>query len=164
MLVELTTAHLDGVAAIEAVSSLAPWSLELFAGELRMPAAERHWLVALVGPDVVGFGGMMIVGEEAHLMNIAVHPGRRRGGIARSLLTQLIEDVVGRGTRHLTLEVRTDNAPALKLYHEYGFESGGERKDYYGPGSHAAILWARDIDHPTHPARQRRVKPTEETP
>ncbi|MEZ5229242.1 MAG: ribosomal protein S18-alanine N-acetyltransferase [Acidimicrobiales bacterium] len=113
-----------------------------------MPPAERHWLVAMAGERVVGFGGMMLVGDEAHLMNIATDPAQRRRGLARQLLMQLIADVVERGARHLTLEVRTDNVAALRLYDRFGLVSAGERKDYYGPGQHAAILWVHDIDDP----------------
>lgn len=163
-LVELDEVHLDEVAAIEAAASQQPWSRSLFAGELLMPAGERHWLVALVDTELVGFGGMMIVGDEAHLMNIAVRPTRRRSGIAGQLLTQLIADVVERGACHLTLEVRTDNVAALELYRRYDFESAGERKDYYGQGVNAAILWVHDIDQPGYLAGLHRHDDNGENP
>ncbi len=158
MLVEMTEGHLDAVARIEARSSDLAWSRDLLAGELTMPVAERHWLVATTGTTsgderVMGFGGMMIVGDEAHLMNIAVEPSCRRSGIARSLLSQLILDVVDRGAKHLTLEVRADNDAALQLYRRFGLEPAGQRKNYYGVDRHAVILWAHGIDDPTHVAR-----------
>lgn len=149
-LAELTADHLDAVAAIESVSSDLPWSRSLFAGELVMPVSERHWLVALAGADVVGFGGMMLVGEDAHLMNIAVEPSLRRRGLAQRLLAQLIVDVVEMGARHLTLEVRTDNIGALRLYERFGFAQAGVRPNYYAKGIDAAILWRHDIDAPDH--------------
>ncbi len=149
-LIELDESHLVAVAEIESRSSALPWSHELFAGELVMPSDQRHWLVAVADNDVVGFGGMMLVGDEAHLMNIAVDPVQRRSGIARHLLDRLIGDVVEMGARHLTLEVRTDNAPALELYRHFGLAPVGERRNYYGPGEHAAILWVHDIDHPDY--------------
>ena len=149
-LVALAETHLDDVAAIEAVSSSIPWSRSLFLGELSMPPSERHWLVGTIGGQVVGFGGVMVVDDEAHLMNIAVDPAHRRHGIARHLLTRLMLDLVEARVSHLTLEVRTDNAAAIRLYDEFGFVAAGERKDYYGAGRHALIMWAHDIDRPEH--------------
>lgn len=147
---DLSEIHLDEIARIEAESNPTPWSRELFAGELAMPVGERHWLVATAadalgdGP-VVGFIGAMIVSDEAHIMNVAVAPGWRRQGIARVMLARMLDDLVGRGVRHSTLEVRIDNRPALALYRAFGFEVEGERPNYYAPGLHASILWARDL-------------------
>ncbi len=149
-LVELAESHLDEIAAIETVSSPVPWSRSLFLGELSMPPSERHWLVGTIDGQVAGFGGVMLVADEAHLMNIAVDPARRRHGIASHILTRLMLDIVEAGVSHLTLEVRTDNAAAIRLYDDFGFVAAGERKDYYGVGKHALIMWAHDIDRPDH--------------
>lgn len=155
VLAPLVERHLDAVTRIEAEASSMPWSRELFAGELTMPAAERHWLVAsradrspIEGDDIVGFGGMMVIDDEAHLMNVAVSRQHRRSGIARRLVVQLVLDVVELGVRHLTLEVRTDNEAALSFYRSLGMGPVGARRDYYGPGEDALILWAHDIDDP----------------
>lgn len=163
--VELDPAHLDAVAAIEAVVSPEPWSRQLFAGELEMHAAARHWIVALsdrsdaagvsvvdAGLDgascgtVIGFAGAMFVEPDVHVMNIAVDPGHQRAGLGATLLGRLLDDARGRGMRHATLEVRADNAPARALYERFGFEVSGVRAGYYVDGSDALIMWANDID------------------
>jgi ribosomal-protein-alanine N-acetyltransferase len=73
-------------------------------------------------------------------MNIAVDPARRRRGIARTMLEQMIERA---GTdREYTLEVRTSNAPAIALYERLGFRSAGTRPRYYRDnGEDAVIMW-----------------------
>lgn len=149
-LCELAEDHLDAIVEIEEASNPAPWSRELFAGELSMPTGERHWLVALANDrEPVGFVGSMLVDDEAHIMNVAVDPRRRRLGIARVLLSQMVDDLIQRGVRHLTLEVRADNHEARSLYQSFGFSVEGERRNYYGLGRHALLLWARNIDQPT---------------
>jgi ribosomal-protein-alanine N-acetyltransferase len=153
VLTPMAARHLAAVTRIEAESSPQPWSFGLFAGELTVSAASRHWLVAERDGSVVGFGGMMMIGDEAHLMNIAVDRPARRLGIARRLLTTLIADVVESGCRHLTMEVRPDNVAALEMYRAFGLAPVGIRPDYYGPGSDAMILWVHDIDDPGYLAR-----------
>lgn len=149
--VAMTTDHLDAVARIEQASSLLPWPRDLFAGELDVPVALRHWLVAVdESGAVLGFGGMMLLDDEAHLMNIAVDPAHRRDGIARRLLHRLVVDIVGLGARHLTLEVRPANDAALMLYRRFEMAPVGVRRDYYGPGEDALILWVHDIDRPEY--------------
>lgn len=146
----LTAADLDAVARIEAASAPTPWSRQLFAGELTVSPRLRHWLVAEVDAQVVAFAGVMILDDEAHLMNIAVAPSHRRFGLGGQLLIALIDEVVDRGVRHLTLEVRVDNTAALALYRRFSLAPVGTRKDYYGPGEDALILWAHDIDEPEY--------------
>ena len=41
--------------------------------------------------------------------------------------------------------MRHDNGSAISLYNKYGLSKVGERSDYYGPGSHALILWLRNL-------------------
>ena len=75
-----------------------------------------------------------------HLMNVAVDPSRRRQGIARALLEQMIER--GGPEEQYTLEVRTSNAPAIALYERFGFLAAGTRPRYYrDTGEDAVIMW-----------------------
>jgi ribosomal-protein-alanine N-acetyltransferase len=148
---ELLPCHLAAVAALEAEVNPEPWSLELFAGELDVDAAERHWLVVLE-PDshLVAFGGVMYVAEDAHLMNVAVDPCWHRQGIARRLLARLFLEAVDRGAENLTLEVRTTNESAKALYRAFGFAPVGVRAGYYPDGEDALVLWVHDIDRPDY--------------
>jgi len=160
----LASADLPRVLAIEAVSFPAPWSELLFREDISRP--DRIWRVAEAqagaagtsvgdvegdpgvgsGPEIVGFGGMMIVGDEAHLMDIAVAPELRHQGIARRLLWDLAADAHRRGAQRMTLEVRPSNTEALALYASCGFDVAGRRPNYYAEtGEDALVLWSRPI-------------------
>ncbi len=137
--------HLRGVVAIENRVNHRPWSQSLFAGELRLPDTRRY-LVALEGAVVIGFGGVMYTGFEAHVTNIAVDPDRRREQIATRLLLTLLDDCRARGVDEVTLEVRMSNDAAQALYHRFGFAPGGVRPNYYADISEdALIMWAHDL-------------------
>ncbi len=144
--VPLSAEVLDEVAAIEALSSPSPWGRGLFADELELDDAVRSWVVALDERDaVVGFAGLMFVADDAHVLNIAVHPDLRRRRIAAAMLRELVADARRRGVAGLTLEVRVSNRPARALYERVGFTSAGVRPGYYPDGEDAEILWAHDL-------------------
>jgi ribosomal-protein-alanine N-acetyltransferase len=156
--------HLRGVVAIENRVNTRPWSQALFAGELRLPESRRY-VVALDGAVVVGFGGVMYTGYEAHVTNVAVDPDRRREQIATRLLLTLFDDCRARGVQDVTLEVRMSNAAAQGLYHEFGFAPGGVRPKYYvDVGEDALIMWAHDLDSQEMARRLARIEATLSSP
>ncbi len=137
----------DAVAAIEAQVSEQPWSLSLFADEFRVvDPARRRWVVA-VNPagDVVGFGGLMVTGDEGHVMNIATRPDHQGQGIGRAVMAWLWRAALDAQVSHLTLEVRASNAAARRLYQRLGFAPVGVRRGYYRDGEDALIMWVHDI-------------------
>ena len=138
---------LESVVMLEQASQPAPWSETVFRDELA--ADNRIYLVALDNDAVVGFGGVMVVGDEAHTTNLLVSPTHRRHGLGRKLMAALVARAVERGARHLTLEVRTSNEAARALYAGLGLAPVGVRPGYYGTED-ALILWAHDIDRPTY--------------
>jgi ribosomal-protein-alanine N-acetyltransferase len=115
-------------------------------------AAENRLYVAADEDGVVGFGGVMLVDDEAHVTNLLVDPEWRRRGIGLALMLALIDAAVEEGARHITLEVRSENEPARSLYARLGLAPVGVRKDYYGDDD-ALILWAHDIDSPEYRGR-----------
>lgn len=135
---------LPGVVALEAVNQPRPWSEQLFRAELA--ADNRIYLVAEEG-EIVGFGGVMVIADEAHITNLLVSPTHRRRGLGRYLVIALIEAAIATGARHLTLEVRTRNDPARALYAGLGLTPEGIRPRYYGDDD-ALILWKHDVDVP----------------
>lgn len=142
----MTEDDLDAMEAIEAAVSEEPWTRSLFAGELELHPAERHWLVAVGPAGLVGFGGMRYVVEDAHLMNVAVAPESARLGIGKRLVVALTLEAIDRGAKNLTLEVRVDNEPAKALYFGLKMAPVGLRPGYYRGGRDALVLWAHDID------------------
>jgi ribosomal-protein-alanine N-acetyltransferase len=135
----LAYADLPQVIGIERRAFPTPWSLAMFVLELSKPAGV---CLGAVGTDGE-LGGYLVCSkfEDAwHLMNIAVDPLRRRRGIGRALLVELLEEV-GPDAR-LTLEVRTSNAGAIALYEAFEFRSAGVRRRYYQDnGEDALIMW-----------------------
>lgn len=141
----MTVRDLDKVAALEALSSREPWSRALLAGELELPADANHWLVAETEAtgSVIGFAGTMVVADEAHILNIAVHSDHRRLGVGRLLATRILDAGRERGAVATTLEVRSTNRSAIALYSSLGFRRAGRRRGYYRDGTDALIMWRR---------------------
>jgi ribosomal-protein-alanine N-acetyltransferase len=139
---------LDAVHRLEVAVAPDPWSRELLAGELAGDRRDRHWLVAERDGAVVAFGGLMLVVDEAHVLNLAVDPRHRRRGLASRLLAALLLDAGDRGIVSATLEVRVGNRAGTELYRRFGFEEAGIRPRYYPDGEDASILWCHRIDRP----------------
>ncbi len=136
---EMKAEHVAQVAALEKLCFADPWSENSVASELDNLLS--LWVVVLDGDTVVGYVGSQTCGSETDMMNIAVHPGHRRRGIAESLIDYLIRELKNRGSSSLTLEVRASNEPAKHLYEKLGFTEVGCRKNYYrNPKEDALIL------------------------
>jgi N6-L-threonylcarbamoyladenine synthase len=128
------------VREIEIVSFPDPWSPAMFVGELSR--SDRIWRAAETAEGVfLGYGGVMIVGDEAHLMSLAVAPSERRRGVARILYDDLAVRAARTGARRITLEVRDDNDAALAFYRAAGLSVEGVRPRYYREGQDALIMW-----------------------
>jgi ribosomal-protein-alanine N-acetyltransferase len=142
---------LEEVVALETANAPNPWSEGVFRNEL---AAENRIYLAAEEDGVVGFAGVMVVADEAHVTNLLVEPEWRRRGIGLELMKTLIEAAVEAGARHVTLEVRSQNEAARALYARLGLAPVGVRKGYYGDDD-ALILWAHDIDGEEYRERRR---------
>jgi len=142
----MRTKDLRGVLKIEEAAFPEPWSHRLFVEELRQRTS-RAYRAAWVGHDIVGFAGQMFIDDESHVNNIAVAPAWQGRGFGVILMLDLVRTGLGRGSRHLTLEVRVGNQPALALYQRFGMAPVGVRRNYYpATGDDALVMWARDID------------------
>ena len=119
------------------------WSIETFWIELAgVPETRRYW-VAEVGGAVVGYAGVMVVGNEADVQTIAVAPDHRGAGLGASLLSQVVTEAQQRNCSQIVLEVAADNEAALHLYERYGFEPLAKRSNYYGRGRDALVMRVR---------------------
>ncbi len=130
------------LAAMEEHNQARPWTEQLLRDEL---AAENRVYLVARSSEILGFGGIMIIGDEAHVTNLLVDESARRAGLGRKLLVALVREAVAGGASHLTLEVRTSNESALSLYASIGMVPVGVRPKYYGDED-ALIMWAHDID------------------
>lgn len=139
---EFEPGDVEAALAMEEVAQPQPWTERIFNDELS--AENRTYLVADDGA-VCGYGGVMLMGDEAHITNLLVAPDHRGQGIGRRLMIGLIESAIAEGARHLTLEVRSENEAARSLYSRLGLAPVGVRPGYYDDGD-ALIMWAHDID------------------
>lgn len=137
-----SNSDIDAAVDLESADRPLPWNSAVFRGEL---AAENRVYLVAEDAGLVGFGGVMVVGDEAHVTNLLVAPESRRTGIGSRLLAALIVASIERGARHLTLEVRSKNHAARSMYTGFGLAPVGSRKGYYGDDD-ALILWAHEID------------------
>ncbi|HEX9311416.1 MAG TPA: ribosomal protein S18-alanine N-acetyltransferase [Actinomycetota bacterium] len=137
--------HLRGVMAIERQVYPRPWSPNLFLSEMG-DLRNRTYLVARIGKEVVGYGGVMSYGDEAHITTIAVDPDHHRRKIGTRLLYELVTDGIRMGARAVSLEVRMSNTGAQDLYRRFGFRPVGVRKGYYQEtGEDALVMWADEV-------------------
>ena len=143
--------RLDDVSAvheIERISFRTPWPAYAFEQELRGNRL-AHYIVARAGERVVGFAGIWLMVDEAHVTTFGVHPDWRRQGIGRQLLLNLVELSRAIGARRMTLEVRASNEVAQALYRAYGFEEVGRRPRYYtDDGEDAIVMSTPALDDP----------------
>ena len=133
--------HLAEVEKIEQLCFPDAWSMEQFVEEISDNEARTYWITSQKD-TVIGYCGMWQILDEAHTMNLAVHPDYRRLGVADALLQTMIALANQNKLSAMTLEVRGSNVPALRLYKKYGFLEAGVRRNYYAnPTDHAVIMW-----------------------
>ena len=134
------------VAEVERSCFTDPWSEESFARLVDAPPA--IFLVALFPPDE-GIAGYIIafsVGEDAEVLNVAVHPQFRGKGLAGQMLDAVLIQLGSGGVRTAFLEVRESNAAALSLYMSRGFSEIGRRSKYYRRPVEDALVLRRFIE------------------
>jgi ribosomal-protein-alanine N-acetyltransferase len=135
---------LDGVVAIERDSFSMPWSRGAFLYELEQNRVARCWVTRLAGV-LVGYLCLWEIADEIHVTNIAVARRHRRRGIARHLLTEILDDARRRGVRSVFLEVRPTNVEARGLYEALGFHVVGRRRGYYYDTGEDALVMEAEL-------------------
>jgi [ribosomal protein S18]-alanine N-acetyltransferase len=132
---------LDGVLAIEDASFNNPTTREWYEKELERPDVCFIYVMRTADNRVAAFCAFWLVGDQAHINNLAVLPELRGRGLGTQLLAAIIAEAAHLGATMLTLEVRASNKPALQLYQKAGFRQYGVRKNYYTkPVEDALIL------------------------
>jgi ribosomal-protein-alanine N-acetyltransferase len=141
----MVAADLPQVMEIERLSFASdPWTPGLFLHELKLDFSRLHLArTADAARQLVGYACWWLVGDEVHILNLAVHPRARGTGAGRALVQRILDDAVGHGAASVSLEVRPENAAALGLYRAMGFSQIGLRKNYYGRGEDAVIMERR---------------------
>ncbi|WP_273222683.1 ribosomal protein S18-alanine N-acetyltransferase [Geosporobacter ferrireducens] len=118
-----------------------PWTKEAFVMEVEKNKFARY-IVAELDEIIVGYGGMWMVIDEAHVTNIGVRPDFRGRGFGDVIVKAMIAAAEKEGIYNMTLEVRASNRVARNLYEKYGFKACGIRPKYYQDNNEdAVIMW-----------------------
>jgi ribosomal-protein-alanine N-acetyltransferase len=162
----MTLEHIAAVMEIEKTAFPRPWPEKAYRYELSenpnayfvvarllnaAPQPSRwHWLAHFLKPaasqastpatKIVGFAGMWMYVDEAHIATIATHSVWRGRRIGERILLNLMREAQRRNAELVTLEVRLSNTVAQNLYLKYGFEEVGRRKGYYQDNLEDALL------------------------
>jgi [ribosomal protein S18]-alanine N-acetyltransferase len=139
---------LEAVHRIELASFSSPWPANAYRSELETNRLASY-LVARIDGEVIAYGGMWLMVDEAHITTFAVHPSWRRQRIGERLLLAFLDLAIARQAREATLEVRLSNISARRLYEKYGFRPVGLRPRYYSDnGEDALIMTTEPINEP----------------
>jgi ribosomal-protein-alanine N-acetyltransferase len=147
------------VMAVERAAYTSGWPATAFERELTQNAMARYVVLRSESEgQVIGFAGLWLMVDEAHVVTVAVRPERRREGFGRVLVHGLVNVAIGHGMALATLEVRTSNAAARALYGKYGFYEVGLRKKYYSDNHEdAVIMTTEDIQGTAYARRLERL-------
>lgn len=135
---------IDWVAECESEICLFPWSHKNFSDALC--AGYSCWLLRCAELRA-GYAILMMVADEAHLLNLGVGACLQGRGLGKTLLNQLFDVARDQGAVQMFLEVRPSNEIALNLYRRAGFVQIGRRKGYYPArqGREDALVMRRDL-------------------
>lgn len=137
---EMKEDDLEEVVKIERVSFPSPWPKEQFLMDMRDSGYSYLYVVREGKGKILGYFAYWLMGKEIHLTNLAVHPKFRRRKIAKWILKWVIEKAKKEDSSIITLEVRSSNILAQKLYQKFNFIPIAIRKNYYGDTKEDAIV------------------------
>ena len=140
---DMTINDIDDVQVVERASFPVPWPANAFRHELTQNK-NAHYIVAREGDRIVGYAGLWLSLDEAHITTFAVLPDYRRRKIGERMLVALFDKSAKLGAEWMTLEVRASNLAAQKLYEKYGFRPAGIRRRYYSDNNEDAIIMWTD--------------------
>jgi len=138
---------LEQIHTLENICFDVPWSYEMLYEDICTNKGAVYYVVEEEGM-IVGYGGMWIILDEAHITNVCISPEKRRNGYAMLLMKKLCDKAESLGADNMTLEVRVSNHDALHLYKKCGFSIHGMRKKYYSNNNeNAYIMWREGTIH-----------------
>ena len=140
---EMTVDDVAAVQDVERASFPVPWPANAFRHELTQNKNARY-IIAREGDRIIGYAGLWLMVDEAHITTFAVHPDQRRRRVGERLLVRIFEMAAALNAEWLTLEVRASNLAAQKLYEKYGFRRAGVRRRYYSDNNEDALIMSTE--------------------
>ncbi|MBY6038588.1 ribosomal protein S18-alanine N-acetyltransferase [Fictibacillus nanhaiensis] len=136
-----TVSDIEDILGIEQSSFAVPWSKEAFYREIEQNQF-AYYLIVEDSFQPIGYCGIWLVMDEAHVTNIAILPSYRGRKLGEQLMREAIKLAKRQGALTMTLEARVSNHVAQNLYKKLGFQAGGIRKNYYSDnGEDALVMW-----------------------
>lgn len=146
-IVPMAVRHIDALMAYERdMFGTEAWSARGYRDELADTELRYYVAAEDDAGALLGWAGVYVIADSAEVLTVGVVPAARRHGIARLLLTRLLDEARRRGAREVFLEVRVDNTAALALYDREGFARVGRRRGYYDHGRVDAVVMRRALD------------------
>ncbi|HOY70164.1 MAG TPA: ribosomal protein S18-alanine N-acetyltransferase [Methylotenera sp.] len=121
-------ADLDAIIQIEPTIYSHPWSRGNFSDSLN--SGYSAW-VLVEQKKIIGYALLMMVLDEAHLLNLSVAKSHQKQGLGRLLLEHMIKIAKNHRAANMFLEVRPSNISAIALYENIGFNEMSVRRGYY---------------------------------
>jgi ribosomal-protein-alanine N-acetyltransferase len=156
-------ADISTVQEIEREIFATPWPRNAYYRELASRSSAHYMILRQEGnlekpatfkgsdldPSIIGYGGMWRMYDEAHVTTIGVRRDMQHRGYGRALFAGLVQAAYDMGAKWVTLEVRTTNENAMRMYEAFGFKVIGRRKGYYTDnGEDAIVMWSDSIHSP----------------
>lgn len=130
---------LDQVAQLDReLFGVEAWSRASHREELAHPW-RRYFVVVGHSGELIGWAGVLL-GDVAEVLTIGVSAAHQRRGIGAVLLQQLLDVARASGAQEIFLEVRTDDAGAIRLYERAGFAGIAVRPRYYEAAGKDALV------------------------
>ena len=139
-IIQLREMHLNDCFDLDQKSLNGLWTKSQWKKELTDPKRICLGIIELETKKLLGLCSAWIVIDELHITSIAVHPIYRRKGIGKFLLSNLIKRSKSLQTNQIILEVKDNNETAKAFYKSMGFETIGNRSNFYKDGSDALIF------------------------
>ena len=121
-------ADLDAVMAIEPTIYSHPWTRGNFSDSLN--SGYSAWVLE-ANQKIIGYALLMMVLDEAHLLNISIANDQQKQGLGRYLLQHMLQIAKNHKAVNMFLEVRPSNISAIALYENIGFSEMAVRRGYY---------------------------------
>src|SRR5580693_7524914 len=121
----------QGCARVHAEGFAHPWSSDEMRALITSSATVGAAALDPVSGRLLGFVLSRLAADEAEILTIAVDAAHHSRGVGRALLSENLRQAANAGAKAMFLEVGKDNAPALALYHRFGFVKVGQRAGYY---------------------------------
>jgi len=144
----------EQVLAIEQRNFQEPWTKRAFLAEIAASHISQP-LVLEYRDQIIGYVVPWFVADEMQIATIAIHEDFRRRGLARQIMIHLCELAQQRHCRVVHLEVRQSNSAARQLYESLGFQTTGERREYYGVKENA-LLMSKNLNFDSVESMERR--------